>query len=738
MSQARRAEMVEHVMSHWSDLALSVTVQYSRESQLQNLRHQRRHHLVHAESQQQQQQHHAVAHSLPYSSDAHLRHLRHVDGHVDGHVASAASRTGPNKGTALGTHPSNGSGIGGGTSSSSSSGGVVAGGVSFQQLTRAASSSSSIVSDDGVASSPVPDLGSFSYSFREESHGLSRGMSRAGKHALGHAHGNVPSRAHTSITLEDALNESFAEDAFAVRSDGDVDENMDENGTGEDEDSSTGGVRGGGLRVGGGRRGDGGNRSSGEDDVDSTSASAPMYTRVEDLMRMTSGSSQQRAASRIPTMDRGNRTDHLLPALTSTNNNSNKTPATTTATTTASTVSVMPTDSTVPFDGATSVTSFSQSRQAQRSAPTNDHSSYSSPLDDRTRSLSSTSASSSSTTHGMSSPSLTDTATSSTTGSGDVTDPEQAAMNVWRRYLSDYSSAHRKYHTLSHVARLLTLVDRLHDSPLGTVEGSAVVNVAAFPTSNITTTGATTAPTDVSANANANTTAAAAMTTGEDDYDGGDDDRASVIATSVSASDVDGDRVTDSADNADTESIEAPESDIITLDSKACQILKLAAFFHDVVYNPRRSDNETASAAVFRSFAVSQFRWPDSLIRVVNRIILDTASHSTDGDDDEEMQELLRMVRAKARHLYGCSKRGELRQVSAFRLMMQLFQDIDMEILSATREQYLEYLEGVSLSCHYGLSLLILLFHLYVACCGAMCLLVRFPLIPLLHFRFSC
>lgn len=61
--------------------------------------------------------------------------------------------------------------------------------------------------------------------------------------------------------------------------------------------------------------------------------------------------------------------------------------------------------------------------------------------------------------------------------------------------------------------------------------------------------------------------------------------------------------------------------------------VQLALWFHDVVYNPRRSDNEAESAAyaerVLRPFGV-----PDDLLAKVRTLILATQTHEASNDPD--------------------------------------------------------------------------------------------------------
>lgn len=55
--------------------------------------------------------------------------------------------------------------------------------------------------------------------------------------------------------------------------------------------------------------------------------------------------------------------------------------------------------------------------------------------------------------------------------------------------------------------------------------------------------------------------------------------------------------------------------------------LRLAAWFHDIVYDPQRQDNEAASAAVARRI-LQQWRQPPALIEQVEAMILATRAHA--------------------------------------------------------------------------------------------------------------
>lgn len=61
--------------------------------------------------------------------------------------------------------------------------------------------------------------------------------------------------------------------------------------------------------------------------------------------------------------------------------------------------------------------------------------------------------------------------------------------------------------------------------------------------------------------------------------------------------------------------------------------VKLAAWFHDVVYDPRASDNEARSAA-YAGKRLQVLGQPQALITEVQRLIMLTRSHEAGSDDD--------------------------------------------------------------------------------------------------------
>ncbi len=105
------------------------------------------------------------------------------------------------------------------------------------------------------------------------------------------------------------------------------------------------------------------------------------------------------------------------------------------------------------------------------------------------------------------------------------------------------------------------------------------------------------------------------------------------------------------------------------LEINACQnsaidkgALLFATWFHDMVYNPRKQNNETASAEIAVK-ALKQLWVPENSIQKVQKLILATANHTdTRIAPDPDMD---------------------------------FFLDCDLKILGAPREEYLLYAENI-------------------------------------------
>ena len=63
--------------------------------------------------------------------------------------------------------------------------------------------------------------------------------------------------------------------------------------------------------------------------------------------------------------------------------------------------------------------------------------------------------------------------------------------------------------------------------------------------------------------------------------------------------------------------------------------VRLAALFHDAVYDPTRADNEAVSAGLAVA-AASDIGWPEDRAATVHRLVLATAAH-TPAEPDEEV-----------------------------------------------------------------------------------------------------
>ncbi|HNB55230.1 MAG TPA: hypothetical protein PK530_24980, partial [Anaerolineales bacterium] len=64
--------------------------------------------------------------------------------------------------------------------------------------------------------------------------------------------------------------------------------------------------------------------------------------------------------------------------------------------------------------------------------------------------------------------------------------------------------------------------------------------------------------------------------------------------------------------------------------------LKLAAWFHDVVYDPRQNDNEEQSA-IWMAQATEHLNLPVSLLTISTHIILATRKHEANSDDHAQI-----------------------------------------------------------------------------------------------------
>ncbi len=62
-------------------------------------------------------------------------------------------------------------------------------------------------------------------------------------------------------------------------------------------------------------------------------------------------------------------------------------------------------------------------------------------------------------------------------------------------------------------------------------------------------------------------------------------------------------------------------------------VVRAAALFHDAVYDPRRADNEVASAQLAQRVLAEELGWPTARIDTVVRLILATAGHTLAPDD---------------------------------------------------------------------------------------------------------
>ena len=93
--------------------------------------------------------------------------------------------------------------------------------------------------------------------------------------------------------------------------------------------------------------------------------------------------------------------------------------------------------------------------------------------------------------------------------------------------------------------------------------------------------------------------------------------------------------------------------------------LRLAIYFHDIVYDPRRHDNEAESIGVFNQFA--------------RDIKLDPSIHAT------------------AQHYIGCTVSHTVPAESVNDVTLQYFLDFDLEVLSRPTEAYDVYATQIAL-----------------------------------------
>lgn len=101
-------------------------------------------------------------------------------------------------------------------------------------------------------------------------------------------------------------------------------------------------------------------------------------------------------------------------------------------------------------------------------------------------------------------------------------------------------------------------------------------------------------------------------------------------------------------------------------------VLLFATWFHDIVYNPKKHDNEEKSAMLAVKM-LKQLGVPQEKIKKVETLILATANHMNINDPDPDM----------------C-----------------FFLDCDLKVLGATREQYILYAEDIRKEYIHVLSLI--------------------------------
>ncbi|MCJ1306501.1 hypothetical protein MMC25_000144 [Agyrium rufum] len=101
------------------------------------------------------------------------------------------------------------------------------------------------------------------------------------------------------------------------------------------------------------------------------------------------------------------------------------------------------------------------------------------------------------------------------------------------------------------------------------------------------------------------------------------------------------------------------------------EAVRLAIFFHDIIYDPRRNDNEVASVKLFEEYAAS-IRLAEPMIGKVKGFIEQTITHTLPhgekGEGDEDLA---------------------------------LFLDFDLEVLSRSREEYGKYATQIRSEYNY-------------------------------------
>lgn len=95
--------------------------------------------------------------------------------------------------------------------------------------------------------------------------------------------------------------------------------------------------------------------------------------------------------------------------------------------------------------------------------------------------------------------------------------------------------------------------------------------------------------------------------------------------------------------------------------------IQLSIFFHDIIYDPLRGDNEARSAAVFEEFA-AEVALPDNTRDIVSAYILRTAKHhSGEGETTGDLALFLDIDLS----ILGCSSAGYSRYAEEIRLEYQ-------------------------------------------------------------------